>query len=259
MFNEREGMGWSRSNIERYQLGVSGVSIEFHIPIEIVTPTVRCVPNPNGNGHNRIPARLHRPLQEPHPGFFGRTAAFFVVTTPARRHDIFPGLSPALRDGNDMVERQLFGPELVPTVLAGIAISREDIDAGEFDRPVAILETNQLEEPHDGGKLKGDRHSVDLSVVDLEDFNFALPEERDRLLPIDDPQGFVRRVEQEGHFHATTSFPTEAPFVRGPGFSLSTRTFLYAISLARNQVSDGSREWASPIRQASKEKDRRHD
>jgi hypothetical protein len=25
-------------------------------------------------------------------------------------------------------------------------------------------------------------------------------------LPIDDPQGFVRRVEQKGHFHAVTSF-----------------------------------------------------
>lgn len=146
-----------------------------------------------------------------------------------------------------MIERQLLGPELVTTVLAGIAIPGKDIDAGEFDRPVAILQTNQLEEPHDGGKLKGDRHSMDLSVVDLEDFNFALPEERDRLLPIDDPQGFVRRVEQEGHFHATTSFPTEAPFVRGPGFSLSTRTFLYAISLGRNQANDRSTERAGPV------------
>jgi hypothetical protein len=27
-------------------------------------------------------------------------------------------------------------------------------------------------------------------------------------LPVDDPQGFIRRVEQQGHFHVTTSFPT---------------------------------------------------
>jgi hypothetical protein len=32
-----------------------------------------------------------------------------------------------------------------------------------------------------------------------------LPEERNRFLPMDDPQGFVRRVEQKGHFHAATS------------------------------------------------------
>jgi hypothetical protein len=124
-----------------------------------------------------------------------------------------------------MIERQLLGPELVTTVLAGIAISSKDIDAGKFDRPVAILEPDQLEEPHYRGKLNGDRYSVDLSVVDLEDFNFALPEERDRLLPMNNPQGFVRRIEQEGHFHAATSFPTEAPFVGGPRFSLKTRTF----------------------------------
>ena len=104
-----------------------------------------------------------------------------------------------------MIERQLFGPELVATILAGIAISRKDIDAGEFDGPVSILEPNQFEKPHDGGELNGDRDRVDLSVVDLKDFNFTLPEERDCLLPIDNPQRFVRRIEQKGHFHATTS------------------------------------------------------
>ena len=105
-----------------------------------------------------------------------------------------------------MIERQLLGPELVTTVLAGIAVSCKDIDPGKLDCPVNILEPNQFEEPHDGGKLNGDRHCVDLSVVDLEDFNFTLPEKRNRLLPIDDPQRLVRRVEQKGHFHAVTSF-----------------------------------------------------
>jgi hypothetical protein len=38
-----------------------------------------------------------------------------------------------------------------------------------------------------------------------------LPEERDGFLPMNDTQGFIRRIEQEGHFHSTTSFPTEAP------------------------------------------------
>jgi len=104
-----------------------------------------------------------------------------------------------------MIERQLLGSELMTAVLAGIAISREDIDAGEFDRPMDILETDQLEKPHDGGKLDGNRYRVHLSVVDLEDFNFSLPKERDRLLPMNNPQGFVRRVEQKGHFHTTTS------------------------------------------------------
>ena len=105
-----------------------------------------------------------------------------------------------------MIERQFLSPELMATVLAGVAISRKDIDAGEFDRPVAILETDQLEEPHDGGKSERNRDRVNLSVVDLEDFNLPLPEEGNRFLPMNDTQGFVRCVEQEGHFHAATSF-----------------------------------------------------
>ena len=191
--------------IQHSQLRICGICIELHVPIEIVTPAVWCVPNPDGNGDNWIPSRFHRLLHELQASFFGRAPTFLVVTAPARRHNIFPGLSPTLGDRDDMIERQLFGSKLVTTVLAGIAISRKDIDAGEFNRPVDILEPDQLEEPHDGGKFEGDRHRVDLSVIDLEDFNFALPKERNRLLPMDDPQGFVRRVEQKGHFHAATS------------------------------------------------------
>jgi len=55
---------------------------------------------------------------------------------------------------------------------------------------------------------------MDFAVIDLEDFDFALPEKSDGFLPMNDTQGFIRRVEQEGHFHSITSFPTEAPFVR---------------------------------------------
>ena len=117
------------TNIQHSQLRIRGVGVQFHVPIEIVTPAVRGVSNPDGNGHNRIPARLHRLLQEPHPGFLRRAAALLVVATPAGSHDIFPGLSPSLGNRNDVIERQLLGPELVTAVLAGIAISRKDIDA----------------------------------------------------------------------------------------------------------------------------------
>ncbi len=212
------------TNIQRAQLRLCWVGIELHIPIEIVTPAIRRIPNPDGNGYNGIPTRLHRLLHELHAGFFRRATALFVVTTPACRHNIFPGLSPTLGDRDDMIERQLFSPELMTTVLAGIAVSRKDIDAGELDCPMNILEPNQLEQAHDGGKLDGDRYCVDLSVVDLEDFDFALPEKRNRLLPMDDPEGFVRCVQQKGHFHAVTSFPTEAPCMREPKCSIGIRT-----------------------------------
>jgi hypothetical protein len=73
-------------------------------------------------------------------------------------------------------------------------------------------------------------------------------------LPMDDPQGFVRRVEQKGHFHAATSFPTEAPCVRGPGCSIETRTQFYAISLGRNQVTDESAERTNCFGRSAKKK-----
>ena len=103
--------------IEHYQLCLCWIGIELHIPIEIVTPAIRCVSNSDGNGHDGIPARLYRLLHELHAGFFRRATALFVVTTPACRHNIFPGLSPTLGDRDDMIERQLLGPELVTTVL----------------------------------------------------------------------------------------------------------------------------------------------
>ena len=56
---------------------------------------------------------------------------------------------------------------------------------------------------------------MNFSVVDFEDFDFPLPEERDRFLPMHDPQRFVRRVEQESHFHAATSFPHRGSLMTG--------------------------------------------
>jgi hypothetical protein len=52
---------------------------------------------------------------------------------------------------------------------------------------------------------------VDLTVIDFENFDFALPKKGDRFLPMDNPQRFIRRIEQKSHFHATTSFPTKHP------------------------------------------------
>src|SRR5678810_274098 len=111
------------ANMQHWQFGVRGVGVEFRAPIDTFPPAVAGVSNPDGNGHNRIPARLHRLLQEPHPGLLRRAAALLVVAPPAGSHDIFPGLSPSLGNRNDVIERQFLGPELVTAVLAGIALS----------------------------------------------------------------------------------------------------------------------------------------
>lgn len=135
-----------------------------------------------------------------------------------------------------MIEGQLLRPMLTVTVLADVPITGENIDARKLDGAMAVFELHQFEQSHHGGELDGNRDAVNLAVVDLENFNLALPEESDCLLPMDDTQGFVRGVEQERHFHSTTSFPTEAPSVRGPGVGLGTVLYFYAISFLRNQA-----------------------
>src|SRR5689334_24148081 len=132
-----------------------------------------------------------------------------------------------------MIERQFFSAIFGAAILADVAVSGEDVDAGKLYGAVAVLQPDQLEKPHDSRQLERDRHSVDLSVVDLEDFNLALPQESDRFLPMNDTQGFVRRVEQEGHFHSTTSFPTEAPIAGRAFYRSGLRSVMfYAIRFA---------------------------
>jgi len=46
--------------------------------------------------------------------------------------------------------------------------------------------------------------------------------------------------------------------MRGPGFSIGTPTLLYAISLGRNQVTDGSAERTDCFGHSAKKKDQRH-
>ena len=46
--------------------------------------------------------------------------------------------------------------------------------------------------------------------------------------------------------------------MRGPGCSIGTRTYFYAISLGRNQVTDESMDCTCSIGRAAKEKDLHH-
>lgn len=110
-----------------------------------------------------------------------------------------------------MIERQLFRPKPVVTVLAAVPVSRKNIDPGKLDGTVTVFQLHQLQEPHHCRKFDRQGNPMDFSVVDLQDFDFSLPEKRDRFLPMHNPQGFIGRIEQEGHFHAGTSSPIGPP------------------------------------------------
>lgn len=101
-----------------------------------------------------------------------------------------------------MVEGQFFGSESMIAILAGITVARKNIDAGKFDGSVAFLEFDQFEQPHHRRELDRNRNPMDFPVVHLQDFNLALPEQRDGFLPMEDSKRLIRRVEQQRHFHS---------------------------------------------------------
>src|SRR2546427_13299515 len=121
------------------QLVVPTVGVKFEVPIQIVPPALRSVPNSDRDREDRIPPRLQRLPDQSHGGVFRHATAFPVVTPPARGHDVLPGLPSAFRDRDDMIEREVLGPELLVTILAGITVAGEDVDAQEINGPVEYL------------------------------------------------------------------------------------------------------------------------
>src|SRR6266699_1148215 len=83
--------------------------VKLQVPVQIVAPAFRRVAESDrdANGRRRIgPPRM--PLQA-HAGLGGRTAPFLPVTRHAARDDVLPVLAAAVRDGHDVIERQLRG------------------------------------------------------------------------------------------------------------------------------------------------------
>jgi hypothetical protein len=216
----RGAMKWRRRGTllatKHSALWLSRVRIQFQVPVEVIPPAFRRIADADGDGNDGTPARLHRPFFQLHAGFLRRAAAFLVVASPTGRHDVLPRLLPSLGDGHDVIERQFFRPEPMGAVLAGIAVARKNVDTGKLDGAVAVFQPDQLKQPHDRRELDREGNAVNLTVVDFEHFNFALPEERDRFLPMDDPEGFIGRIQEKSHFHAIPSFPTVPPYQRRP-------------------------------------------
>src|SRR5207253_896498 len=149
-------------------LRLGDVRIQLHVPVEVVPPTLRRVPDPDRDRHHRVPLRLEGLTHQVHARLFRQSPALAIVTPPARRDDVLPGLIPALRDGDHVVEGEILRSELAPAVLAPEPVPGEDIDPGELHRAVGLAELDHLQQPHDRGQLEGDRDPVDLAVIDLQ-------------------------------------------------------------------------------------------
>src|SRR2546421_445822 len=123
--------------------------------------------------------------REPHPSLVRRASAFPAVARHAAGDDVLPVLAAAVRDRDDMVERQLGCREILVAVLAGVVVARVDIRPRERDVIEPALDFDETEEADDGGQLETERHRPYLAVVNRDHLDFPLAPKRHRLLPVD--------------------------------------------------------------------------
>ena len=84
-------------------------------------------------------------------------------------------------------------------VVAGV-----DVGAGERHVGEGTFHPDVTEQAKHRRQLHPDRDAADLPIVDGDDLDLALEEEGHGLLPGNDPQRLVGRVEDEGLFHGGT-------------------------------------------------------
>jgi hypothetical protein len=117
---------------------------------------------------------------------------------------------------HDMVEGEIGGGELMAAVLAAVLVARVDVRATERHVVDPPLDPDVPEEADDRRQPKRDRDRSHLPVVGRDDLDFPLAEQRDGLLPVDDLERLVGRVQEERLLHATV--------YRGPCQIVSSRS-----------------------------------
>src|SRR5687767_139487 len=103
-----------------------------------------------------------------------------------------------------MVEGEVGRGKRLPAVLARVMVARVDIRPRKRDVIEAAADFDEAEEADDGGQLEADGHRPNLAVVDRDHLYLPLAPERNRLLPVDDLQRFVRGVQEERLLHGSS-------------------------------------------------------
>jgi len=138
-----------------------------------------------------------------HPGFGRRAATLSAVAGDAAADDVLPVFSAALGDRHHVIEGQLAGWKRVTAVLAAVIIAGIDIGAGKRHVVESPLDLDVSKQANDGRELEADGNCPNLSVVHRDNLDLALAPKGDRLLPVDNFEGLVGRVEKKRLFHET--------------------------------------------------------
>src|SRR3954466_14894495 len=99
-----------------------------------------------------------------------------------------------------MVEGELVGRECLAAILASVVVAGVNIGAGERYVVETPLDFDISQQADNRRQLETDRNRPDLPVVHGDDLNLALAPERNRLLPVDNLEGLIRRVQQKRLF-----------------------------------------------------------
>jgi hypothetical protein len=70
-----------------------------------------------------------------------------MIAAETSGDDVVPAFLPTRRDGNDVIECQIFGWELLPAILTRIVVAGIDVGAGEL-YSIVVFDTDVLEEPN---------------------------------------------------------------------------------------------------------------
>src|SRR6185369_11008939 len=142
-----------------------------------------------------VAARLERWPGQPESGLLEGLTALPVVARLARGDEVLPGVPAAAMAGHDVIERQVVA--LAPAVLAGVAVTGEDLAPAELDpRPGPA---DLVLEPDDRRRVIFGTRRVDDLVVVLDDLGLLAEHEPERPRQIADVQRLVILVQDEHH------------------------------------------------------------
>jgi len=107
--------------------------------------------------------------------------------------DVFPGMLAAAIAGYDVVQREM--PALLSAVLAGVAVTVENLVAGHFSFPMGTF--NHLGEAYDRGQLDSGADSVDSADAVLNHLRFSPEDEDDGAASTADGERLVALVQDQ--------------------------------------------------------------
>jgi len=162
------------------------VFVQLYVPVQVVPPAQRRVPDPDGKRDHRHPPRLERRSDQSHARFTRGPAAFLVIARQTGGNDVLPRGITALNDRRHMIEGKFLGRIFTSAVLAGILVPQIDIGPREPDFLISAFDLDEFEQAQDGGKFERNSDATDFPVVEVDHLDFALREQGDRPLPGND-------------------------------------------------------------------------